>query len=84
MADYCSRCHKVWTLSEPSGTCQWCGKIATANHRTTHANRVIKVRRKAIQKPVEHSGDYQRLEGRWAFYYQVAVRYSYRVPSEDR
>ena len=81
---HCNRCHRVWTLNERQGVCQWCGK--PASYQTTKAKpRHVKSRSNARkrQAPV-HSNGYDQLEGEWLAYYNVASRFTGRVKPQDK
>jgi hypothetical protein len=81
---HCSRCHKVWTLSEPSGVCKWCGKSATCQTSSVKQRR-IKTRR-TQQRPERPDGiidGYDQLEGDWQTYYKVALPFAKTVPAQD-
>jgi len=79
---HCSRCHRVWTLNEGQGICQWCGKPASC--QTTMAKpRSIKSRPKPERKQPTSNG-YDQLQGEWLAYYNVASRFTDRVKVEDK
>ena len=79
---HCSRCHRVWTLNERQGVCQWCGKPASC--QTTMAKpRHIKSRPKPERKQPTSNG-YDHLQGEWLVYYNVASRFTGRVKVEDK
>jgi len=83
--DYCSNCHKIWTLETGQGVCTWCGKLATAQTRPTHALRNFKSSgsRRGKQAPIKSNG-YDHLEGEWLTYYKVASRFSHKAQAQDR
>ena len=80
---HCSRCHRVWTLNERQGVCQWCLKPASCQSSTSKP-RQFKSRsnRQKRQAPV-HSNGYDQLEGEWLAYYKVASRFTDRVKPQD-
>jgi hypothetical protein len=80
---HCSRCHRVWTLNERQGVCQWCGHLAICQSSPTKP-RSIKSRSngKRKQAPV-HSNGYDQLQGEWLTYYKVASRFSHKAKVED-
>jgi len=80
---HCSRCHRVWTLNERQGVCQWCGHLAICQSSPTKP-RSIKSRSngKRKQAPV-HSNGYDHLEGEWLTYCKVASRFSHKAKVED-
>ena len=81
---HCSRCHRVWTLNERQGVCQWCGHLAICQSSPTKP-RSIKSRSYSSkrQAPV-HSNGYDQLQGEWLAYYNVASRFTSRVKVEDK
>ena len=80
---HCSRCHKVWTLNERQGVCQWCGRSATCQSSTTKP-RSIKSRSNGRRKQADHNGNgYDHLEGEWLTYYKVASRFNRKAKPED-
>jgi hypothetical protein len=81
---HCSRCHRVWTLKERQGVCQWCGHLAICQSSPTKP-RSIKSRSNGRRKqaPV-HSNGYDQLEGEWLAYYNIALRFTDRVKPQDK
>jgi len=81
---YCSRCHRVWTLNERQGVCQWCGHLAICQSSPTKP-RSIKSRSYSSkrQTPVQSNG-YDQLQGEWLAYYNVASRFTDRVKPQDK
>jgi len=81
---HCSRCHRVWTLNERQGICQWCLKPASCQSSTSKP-RQFKSRsnRQKRQAPV-HSNGYDQLQGEWLAYYNVASRFTDRVKPQDK
>ncbi len=81
---HCSQCHRVWTLNERQGVCQWCLKPASC-HSSTSKPRQFKSRsnRQKRQAPV-HSNGYDQLQGEWLAYYNVASRFTGRVKPQDK
>ncbi len=65
--------------------CPWCGKLATAQTRPTHALRNFKSSgsRRGKQAPI-HSNGYDHLEGEWGEWYRVAAPYARKVPPIDQ
>ena len=80
---HCSQCHKVWTLNERQGICQWCGKLATC--QTNGAKpRHIKSSSRQRQRQADHNGNgYDQLEGDWLTYYKVASRFNHKAKAQD-
>lgn len=83
--DYCSNCHKIWTLETGQGVCTWCGKPSNSETRPTHALRKFKSSgsRRGKQALI-HSNGYDHLEGEWGEWYKVAALYARKVPPIDQ
>ena len=79
---HCSRCHRVWTLKERQGICQWSHKPASCQS-STQKPRPIKSRPKPERKQSVCNG-YDRLQGDWLTYYNVARTYEGKIPLPDR
>ena len=79
---HCNRCHRVWTLKEERGVCRWCGNSASCQS-TTAKPRNIKSRPKPERKQSVCNG-YDRLQGDWLIYYQVAHIYEGKISAVDR
>jgi len=80
---HCSKCHRVWTLTEPQGVCQWCGKTATCQTATTKPRRETSRRRKREQSNGIGNG-YDQLPEPHLTYYKVARYFVFKVRPEDR
>jgi len=84
MTGHCSKCHKVWTLEQRQGLCQWCGQLAVCQSSTTQP-RHIKSRSNGRKRQAYTNGNgYDQLAGEWALYYNVASRFSHRAKAQDR
>ena len=80
---HCSQCHKVWTLVDAQGVCQWCGKQSSCQDTTRHS-RAIKSRVRARpERPVLGDG-YDQLSDPYLTYYKVARRVAVKVPVADQ
>ena len=80
---HCSRCHRVWTLKERQGVCQWCGRLATCQSSTTKP-RSIKSSRSRKQRQADHNGNgYDHLTEPYSTYYKVASRFNRKAKPED-
>lgn len=79
---HCSRCGKVWTLTERQGVCQWCGKSATCQSSTPKPRRETIRRRKRKQSNGIGNG-YDQLEGEYLTYYRIALPFAKSVPTQD-
>ena len=81
---HCNRCHRVWTLNERQGVCQWCGHLAICQSSQTKP-RSIKSRSNGYKRQAKaHSNGYDQLEGEWLAYYNVASRFTDRVKPQDK
>ena len=81
---HCSRCGKVWTLKTRQGVCQWCGKSATCQTKTTKPRQVKSSRRRRQRQADGNGNGYDQLDGDWLTYYKVASRFSYKAQAQDR
>lgn len=79
---HCSQCLKVWTLTEPQGVCQWCGKSAICQTTTSKLRRVRSRRRKRTQNTGIGSG-YDQLPEPHLTYYRIALPFAKSVPTQD-
>ena len=79
---HCSRCGKVWTVTEPQGVCQWCGKSATCQSSTSKPRRETIRRRKREQSNGIGNG-YDQLPDPYLTYYRIGLHYAKSVPTQD-
>jgi len=79
---HCSRCHRIWTLTERQGVCRWCGKPAICQ-TTIKPSRKTSSRRVQRQAPAYNNG-YDQLQDNWLTYYKVASHYSHKALAQDR
>ena len=80
---HCSQCQRVWTLTEPQGVCQWCGKPATCQTITANPRKLPTRRRKPA--PVPPIGkDFERLPEPHLTFYNVALPFARGVPTQDQ
>jgi hypothetical protein len=85
LTGHCNRCGKIWTLETAQGVCQWCGSLATCQSTRTQALRSLKSRSNGRKRQAQtHDNGYSQLDGEWLEWLEVAKRYEYRVPSQDR
>jgi len=80
---HCSQCHRVWTLAEPQGVCQWCGKSATCRTSTTKPRLIRSSQRRKREQSNGIGEGYDQLEGEYLAYYQIALTFAKRVPIQD-
>ena len=78
---HCSQCHKVWTLKERQGVCQWCLNAASCQSSTSKP-RQIKSSRSRSRRQADGNG-YDHLTGEWLTYYKVASRFNHKAKAED-
>jgi hypothetical protein len=81
---HCSRCGRVWTLAEPQGVCQWCGKQATCQLSQRGSSRRIKSHRQKQKQAHDISKGYDQLPEPQLTYYKVALRFAYKVLPDDQ
>jgi len=80
---HCSRCHRVWTLNERQGICQWCGHLAVCQNSTAKPRHFkSSSQRKQRQAPVYNNG-YDHLDGEYLTYYKVASRFNRKAKAAD-
>ena len=80
---HCSRCHKVWTLNERQGVCQWCGHLALCQSSPTKPRSIESRSYRSKRQALVHSNGYDHLEGQWLTYYKVASRFTHKAKAED-
>jgi len=82
---HCSRCDKIWTLTEGQGVCRWCGKLANCQTSTTKPRHTkSSSRRKPKQANGNGHNGYDQLQGEWLTYYRVASRFAHKAKAEDK
>ena len=84
MTGHCSKCHKVWTLNERQGVCQWCGQLAVCQSSTTKPRRIKSSRKQRQRQAPANGNGYDQLTGDWLTYYQIASRFSHKAQVQDR
>jgi hypothetical protein len=84
MTGYCSNCHRVWTLEERQGICQWCS--SNANCVTTRAKpRPFKCSSRGKRKQVDDGNNgYDQLPEPYLGYYKIALRFAYKALIDER
>jgi hypothetical protein len=84
MTGYCSNCHKVWTLEERQGVCQWCSRNANCVTTTTKP-RQLKSSRQRKRKQVDNGNNgYDQLPEPYLTYYKIALRFAHKALIDDR
>jgi len=81
---HCSQCHKIWTLNEGQGICQWCGKQAVCQSSTTNPRPLKSSRRRRQRQAPSNSNGYDQLQGEWLTYYNVALKCAHTATVEDK
>ncbi len=81
---HCSRCHRVWTLNERQGVCQWCLKPASCQSSTSKPRQFKSRSNGHKRQALVHSNGYDQLQGEWLAYYNVASRFTDRVKPQDK
>lgn len=79
---HCNRCGRVWTLAEPQGVCQWCGKQSSCQTTTAKPRSVKTRRRRRPVRPVIGNG-YDQLPEPHLTYYQIGLRLAVKVLTDD-
>jgi hypothetical protein len=84
MTGHCSNCHRVWTLEERQGVCQWCS--SNANCVTTRAKpRQLKSSRTQRRKQADNGNNgYDQLPEPYLGYYKVALRFAHKALIDER
>jgi len=84
MTGYCSNCHRVWTLEERQGICQWCSHEATCLTTLTKP-RQLKSSRRRKRKQADNGGNgYDQLPEPYLTYYKIALRFAHKALIDDR
>ena len=84
MTGYCSNCHKVWTLEERQGICQWCSREASCLTTLTKP-RQLKFSRNRRGKQVDNGNNgYDQLPEPYLTYYKVAMRFAHKALLDER
>jgi len=81
---HCSQCHKVWTLAEAQGVCQWCGKSASCQSSTTKLRSITASRRRKPKEANTIGNGYDQLPEPHLTYYRIASRFAYKVLQADQ
>jgi len=81
---HCSRCHRVWTLNERQGVCQWCGHLAICQSSSTKPRSIKSRSNGRLKQAPVHGNGYDQLEGERLAYYNVASRFTDRVKPQDK
>jgi hypothetical protein len=84
MTGYCSNCHKVWTLEERQGICQWCSR--NANCVTTPTKpRQLKSSRSRGRKQVDNGNNgYDHLPEPYLTYHKIALRFAHKALPDEQ
>jgi hypothetical protein len=84
MTGHCSNCHKIWTLEERQGICQWCSR--NANCVTTRAKpRQLQSSRSRGRKQGDNGNNgYDHLPEPYLTYYRVALRFAHKALIDEK
>jgi DNA-directed RNA polymerase specialized sigma24 family protein len=81
--EYCSRCHKMWTLETTEGSCNWCNQPSYCQ-TSTQPRHIKSSQSRSRKQATVHSNGYDQLDGQWLTYYKVASRFSHKAMAIDR
>jgi hypothetical protein len=84
MTGHCSNCHRVWTLEERQGICQWCSSNANCVTTRTNPRRLKSSRTYRGKQAHDGSNGYDRLPEPYSTYYHIAVRFAHRALIDER
>lgn len=84
MTGHCSNCHRIWTLEERQGVCQWCS--SNANCVTTRTKpRHFKCSSRGKRKQADNGGNgYNHLPEPYLTYYKIALRFAHKALLDER
>lgn len=81
---HCSQCGRVWTLADPQGVCQWCGKSASCQTSTTKPRSIKSTRRRKRKEPTIIGDRYDQLPEPHLTYYHIGLRFAVKVLTDDQ
>jgi len=84
MTGYCSNCHKVWTLEERQGFCQWCSHNANCVITRTKPRQLKSSRRRRRKQIDNGNNGYSQLPEPYLTYYKIALRFTHKALIDDR
>jgi hypothetical protein len=84
MTGYCSNCHKVWTLEERQGVCQWCSHNANCVITRTKPRQLKSSRRRRRKQIDNGNNGYDQLPEPYLTYYRIALWFAHKAFINDR
>ena len=84
LTGHCSKCHKVWTLEQRQGVCQWCGQLAVCQSSTAKPRHIKSSPKRSRRQAQTHDNGYSQLDDEWLHYYKVASWFSHKAKAQDR
>ena len=79
---HCSRCGKIWTLTEGRGVCRWCGKLSHC--QTSKAKPRQSKSKPRPERKQDHNGNgYDQLPEPYLTFYNVALPFAKSVPDTE-
>lgn len=84
MIGHCSNCHKVWTLEERQGVCQWCSRNANCVTTTAKPRQLKSSRSRRRKQDNNGSSGYDQLPEPYSTYYRIALRFAHKALIDDR
>jgi hypothetical protein len=84
MTGHCSNCHKVWTLEERQGVCQWCSSNANCVTTRTKPRQLKSSRTQRRKQAHNGSNGYDHLPQPYLTYYKIALRFAHKALIDER
>jgi hypothetical protein len=84
MTGYCSNCHKVWTLEERQGICQWCSSNANCVTTRTKPRHLKSSRSRGSKQAHNGTNGYDHLPEPYLTYYRIALRFAQKALIDER
>jgi hypothetical protein len=84
MTGHCSNCHKVWTLEERQGVCQWCSSNANCVTTRTKPRRLKSSRTQRRKQVDDGNNGYDQLPEPYLGYYRIALRFAHKALIDER
>jgi hypothetical protein len=84
MTGHCSNCHRVWTLQERQGVCQWCKSNANCVTSRTNPRRLKSSRSRGPKQAHDGGNGYDRLTEPYSTYHRIALGFARRALTDER
>jgi hypothetical protein len=84
MTGHCSNCHRVWTLEERQGVCQWCSSNANCVTARTKPRQLKSTRSRGPKQAHNGSNGYDHLPEPYLTYYKIALRFAHKALTDER